>query len=268
MPPSPHPPARALPGGLASAGRLVSVQRTWNRALTSVTRLLTRGKFRTTLHSAPRPLVSIWGHHLPSQLTPQAAASQGPPRDDASTPRGPTTACPLASAPHALLHSDPGGSCVSRLLRIRPVKATGSCEPTLPSPQGAPPPQVYLPRTLQLTPPSEQHGSELTPPSQQKPHPGMGYRPNKLIFVCGGPNLGTNGQYLKAVSLLASPNNPIPRQKRGSGRGGERERWNREHANRRHSTDADGQQPMSRGPRERRDSLSVFLKSECPSLSL
>ena len=244
------------------------MQRTWNSALTSVTRLLTRGKFRTTVHGTPRPLVSIWGHHLPSQLNPQAAASQGPPRDEASTPRGPTTACPGASAPHGLLHSDPGGSYVSRLLRIRPVKATGSCEPTLPSPRGAPPPQVYLPHTLRLTPPSEQHGSELTPPSQQKPHPRMGYRPNKLIFVWGGPNLGTNGKYLKAVSLLASPNNPIPGQKRGSARRGERERWNREHTNRHHSTDADGQQPVSRGARERHDSLSVFLKSECPSLSL
>lgn len=220
------------------------------------------------MHGTPRPLVSFWGHHLPSQLNPPAAASQGPPRDDAATPRGPTTACPLASAPNALLHSDPGGSCVSRLLRIMPVKATGSCEPTLPSPRGAPPPQVYLPRTLRLTPPPEQHGSELTPPSQHKPRPGMGYRPNKLIFVCVGPNLGTNGRYLKADSLLASPNNPIPEQKRGSARRGERERWNREHAIRRHSSGADGQRPVSRGPRERHDSLYVFLKSECPSFSL
>ena len=77
------------------------------------------------VHGAPRPLVSFWGHHLPSQLNPQAATSWGPPRDDASTPGGPTTACPLSSAPPSLLHNGPGASCVSRLLRTMPVKVRG-----------------------------------------------------------------------------------------------------------------------------------------------
>lgn len=57
--------------------------------------------------------------------------------------------------------------------------------------------------------------------------------------------MGTNGQHLRAVYFLASPHNPTPGQERLGQRG--REGWNREHAHRRRSAGADGQQPTSRG---------------------
>lgn len=78
--PSPCPPARALPAGSASAGWLLSAEKTWKSALASVTQLLTRGKFRTTVCTAlPDPWSPFGVTTSPPSSTHQRPLHRGLP---------------------------------------------------------------------------------------------------------------------------------------------------------------------------------------------
>ena len=130
------PPARALSRWLSCCRALLLHGKGISQRASVTRRRRTRGKFTTSACTgAPRRLACIWGHHLPSPLNPQAAASWGPPWDGTSTPRG-LDHCPPSHLPlHTHFCTAPRGGyratkSLSRLPRITPVRG---CESPLPS---------------------------------------------------------------------------------------------------------------------------------------